>query len=243
MKYAWIPDLPDHRDMLFTASGLVRPLFIDRLGMSNPVEDQGHLGSCTGQATTSLVEITLGTPPLSRLMAYYLGRVIESTVKQDAGCAIRDVIKGISKQGIAEESTWPYDIAKFKRKPLKAAFTEAAKLVPKIARYERIQVLEYLKQALAEGKPVVFGFSVPAFFQEASIASTGWCPVPVSTDKIIGGHAVLAVGYDDTAPVPFIWVKNSWGTAWGIAGYFKMDQRWFTGPGGLTDDMWTIAAN
>lgn len=60
----------------------------------------------------------------------------------------------------------------------------------------------------------------------------------------IGGHATVAVGYDDRItsqnPRPFIWVRNSWGPNWDLQGYFKMDQAWFSDPRRLVDDMWII---
>jgi C1A family cysteine protease len=87
---------------------------------------------------------------------------------------------------------------------------------------------------------VTFGFSVPEYFEGPDVAKTGWVRFPTPADKMIGGHAVVAVGYDDTVTVPFVWVRNSWGVGWGLGGYFKMDQRWFTDTGRLTDDMWTV---
>jgi aminopeptidase C len=57
---------------------------------------------------------------------------------------------------------------------------------------------------------------------------------------MIGGHAVVAVGYDSSVSTPYVWVRNSWGVSWGLAGHFKMDERWFFDPRRLVDDMWVI---
>jgi C1A family cysteine protease len=54
---------------------------------------------------------------------------------------------------------------------------------------------------------------------------------------MLGGHAVLAVGYDDNAQ-RFI-VRNSWGRRWGIAGYFTMPYAYLADDN-LAADFWTI---
>lgn len=241
-KYAWTPDVPDHRDHVYQLNATVtHPPKVDRLGMGNRIEDQGQLGSCTGNSSTSAVEIITKYPgQLSRLMAYYEGRKLEGTVRQDAGAMIRDVIKGIKTVGICNEDLYPYNIAKFKSAPSAKAKKDALTLLPKIKSYQRLTTLDDVKNALAQGLPVVFGFSVPEFFESADVAKNGFVRLPTNADQMIGGHAVVAVGYDDTAPVPFVWVRNSWGVDWGIEGYFKMDQKWFTDPRRLVDDMWVM---
>ena len=47
--------------------------------------------------------------------------------------------------------------------------------------------------------------------------------MPTPGEKLLGGHAVLAVGYDE-AEQRFI-VRNSWGTGWGKKGYFTCPIR------------------
>jgi C1A family cysteine protease len=242
--YAWRPDVPDHRDQLYSVpveAVAALPPKVDRIGLGNRIEDQGQLGSCTGNSSTSAVEIITKYPgQLSRLMAYYEGRKIEGTVRQDAGAMIRDVIKGIQTYGVCNETLYPYVISKFTKAPTAAALKDAKKILPAIAGYQRLSTLADVKHALANGLPVVFGFSVPEFFESADVAKNGFVRMPTRSDKMIGGHAVVAVGYDDTAPTPFIWVRNSWGPDWGIQGYFKMDQKWFTDPSRLVDDMWVM---
>ena len=244
-KFAWKPDIPDHRDYYYTAPKAPKlPAYVDRIGMGNPIEDQGDLGSCTGNASTSALEIVTKSPQLSRLMAYYNGRAIEGTVPYDSGCYIRDVIKALSKTGCCNETLWPYVISKFATKPPASAYTQAAVVVPKVSSYQRALTLQDVKNALAQKLPVVFGFSVPQYFIDNTVATTGWVRLPTRNDYIIGGHATVAVGYDDRVtsanPKPFIWVRNSWGSSWGLQGYFKMDQAWFSDPRRLVDDMWVI---
>ena len=217
------------------------PAFVDRLGMSNPIEDQGQLGSCTGNSCTSALEIVLKTDTqYSRLMAYYNGREIEGTVNQDAGAQIRNVIKGLMKIGVSTEPTWPYKVKKFKTKPSTKAYKEASALIKSNTKlkYSRVSDLHTLKAFLSKGIPVVFGFSVPQTFEDLSGSFV--LKRPKKTDKFLGGHAVVAVGYDDRPKVPFVWVRNSWSASWGIDGYFKMTQDWFTDSRRLVDDLWAI---
>lgn len=240
-KFSWRPDVPDHRDYYFSAiPNLSIPKFVNRIGMEYPLDDQGNLGSCTGNAATAAIEIVAHTPELSRLMAYYLGRQLEGTTNSDSGAMIRDVVKGISRYGVCAESLWPYNISKFRYKPTASAYANAATLRPKIASYNRIVDLAGVKSSLAMGIPVIFGFAVPDYFVGRQVETTGWVRLPTRNDVMIGGHAVVAVGFDDRPSSKFIWARNSWGTNWGLGGYFKMDQAWFTDPRRIVDDMWAI---
>src|SRR5262249_61934311 len=68
---------------------------------------------------------------------------------------------------------------------------------------------------LAEGYPFVFGFTVYTKFESQEMARTGVLSMPGPDEDVVGGHAVLAVGYDDASET-FI-VRNSWGADWGQA--------------------------
>jgi len=239
--YGWVPDVSDHRDEYFKSTFGVRlPDHVSPLGTDNPIEHQGSLGSCVGQATTSALEIVLDCDPLSRLMAYYQARVLEGTVDIDAGAMIRDAIKGFIKHGCCNESSWEYDITKFATKPTDYCYEEAELTIPKISRYERITTLKDVKIALSNGLPVIFGFAVPDYFETEDYTDGHIVRLPTDRDSIVGGHAVVAVGYDDRSSDKFIWVRNSWGKEWGENGYFKMDQKWFSDRRRLCDDMWVI---
>ena len=54
---------------------------------------------------------------------------------------------------------------------------------------------------------------------------------------VLGGHAVLAVGYDD-AKQQFIF-RNSWSKKWGKAGYGFMQYAYLI-DANLADDYWTV---
>ena len=99
------------------------------------------------------------------------------------------------------------------------------------------QELAQLKGCLAAGYPVVYGFSVYESFESAVVSRTGHVPMPKPKERLVGGHAVVAVGYDD-AKERFI-VRNSWGASWGEEGYFTMPFAYLLDPN-LSDDFWTI---
>jgi C1A family cysteine protease len=244
--FGWIPDLPDRRDHMFAAAREVLtalPAAKDlRPQCPKEVYDQGQLGSCTGNAIAAAIEFDeikqkaadIFTP--SRLFIYYNERMMEGTVNSDSGAQIRDGIKTVAKQGACHEQIWPYEITKFRAKPSKVAYTDGAKHTA--VQYQRlIQTLTEMKGCLAAGYPFVFGFTVYESFESATVAKTGIVPYPSTGEKVLGGHAVLAVGYDD-ASQRFI-VRNSWGSGWGMKGYFTIPYSYLT-DNNLADDFWTI---
>lgn len=244
IKYGvWRPDVPDHRDFLAKKS-IARKTFVDRMAVNYHRENQGSLGSCTGNSGTSALELALQIPQvqLSRLFAYYTARSYEGTVKEDAGAQIRDVVKGLFKVGVPSETVWPYKIKQMAKKPSAEAYKRAAELAAHVKSiglvYERVPDLKTLLSALSNGQPVVFGFMVPQQFD--NMPKSYVLDLPKPKEPSLGGHAVFADGYDTRAKRPFVWVQNSWGKEWGLNGYFKMPFEWFTDDRRLVDDMWTF---
>lgn len=241
--YGWLPDIPDNRDHLYGAVRKIPALLPAKVDLSpgcSPVEDQKDLGSCTANALAGALEFLMKKDKaryidMSRLFIYYNERVVEHTVKTDSGAMIRDGIKTLSKQGACSEANWPYTIAKFAVKPPKACYTEA--LNYQILAYARINTVDEMRSCLADGYPVVFGFSVYESFESQQVSQTGVVDMPKAGEKMLGGHAVLAVGYDDAAK-RFL-VRNSWGTDWGQKGYFTMPYDYVANRN-LSDDFWTI---
>ncbi len=241
--YGWLPDIPDQRDHLY---GVVRkiparlPPSVDLRAGCSKVEDQGELGSCTANALAGALEFLMKKDKvkfadLSRLFIYYNERVIEHTVGTDAGAMIRDGIKTLAKQGVCTEKSWPYDIARFAVKPAKRCYAEA--LDYQIVSYARLATLDEMRACLADGFPFVFGFAVYESFESQQVMRTGVVEMPGSGERMLGGHAVLAVGYDDKAR-RFV-VRNSWGQTWGLKGYFTMPYAYLADRN-LSDDFWTI---
>lgn len=243
-RYGWTPDLPDRRDHLFAALSEVLqklPPSADLRAQCPPVYDQGQLGSCTANAIAGAMEFDRKKESLpdfmpSRLFVYYNERVIEGTVASDSGAQIRDGIKSVASQGVCSESEWPYDIAKFADKPGPQCYNDAT--LDKAVSYQRLtHNLNQMKGCLAGGYPFVFGFTVYESFESQDVANTGIAPMPQSGEQVVGGHAVLAVGYDDGQQRFF--VRNSWGTGWGMQGYFTLPYAYLI-DANLADDYWTI---
>jgi C1A family cysteine protease len=210
--------------------------------MCSAVEDQGNLGSCTAQALAGALECLdlrdgRGYQDLSRLFIYYNERVIEHTVTVDSGAMLRDGIKTLAKQGTCLEKLWPYVTGKFRFKPSPNCYRDAADR--QITSYHRILDVAGMRGCLAEGFPFVFGFMVYEGFQSTAVARSGRVGMPRRGERALGGHAVMAVGYDD-AEKRFL-VRNSWGVKWGMDGYFTFPYAYLESRD-LSDDFWTIRA-
>jgi C1A family cysteine protease len=241
-RFGWKPDLPDHRDLKYSAPRRAKlPSKVDLAAECPPVYDQGQLGSCSANAIGAAFEFELLKQKLpdfmpSRLFIYYNERVIENTVNSDSGAQIRDGIKSISAQGVCSETIWPYVISEFEKKPFLACYQEA--LNNKAVAYYRVaQRLTQLKGCLASGYPVVIGFTVYSAFESPAVAKSGVLNLPAKGEKVVGGHAVLVVGYDNSSR-RFI-VRNSWGAGWGKKGYFTMPYDYLTNDD-LSSDFWTV---
>jgi C1A family cysteine protease len=243
-RYGWVPDIPDQRDHTYAVSAeLVAnvPDSVDLRSQCPAVYDQGQLGSCTGNAIAGAIEFerikqNLNIFVPSRLFIYYNERVMENTVASDSGAQIRDGIKSVATQGDCPEDEWPYIISKYADQPPQSCYDDALKY--KAVQYQSVtQNLADMQGCLASGYPFVFGFTVYKSFESPAVAKTGDVPMPKSGESTIGGHAVLAVGYDNGDRV-FI-VRNSWGPGWGDAGYFYMPYAYLLDDN-LSDDLWTI---
>ena len=243
--YGWLPDLPDGRDLLYAAAPKPLAKLPEKVDLSPgcpPVYDQGQLGSCTANAIAGALQFDQKKQRLkqvftpSRLFIYYNERAMEGTIESDSGAAIRDGVKSVAKRGAPRETSWPYKIEDFRDKPSREAYAEGKK--HQAIRYLRVtQSLSQLKGCLAEGFPVIFGFSVYESFESPRVAKTGEVEMPRASESFMGGHAVLAVGYDERSQ-RFI-VRNSWGKGWGKRGYFTMPYPYLL-QSSLSRDFWTI---
>lgn len=173
----------------------------------------------------------------ARLFTYYATRKIEGTTGQDSGASIRDAIKSGVLYGVADEASYPYDVTKFKTKPPASVWTAAA--AHKVTSYHAIADgdLETMKAALVGGNLVGFGFTVYDAMMSAEVAASGVLSRPKPGEAVQGGHAVALVGYDD-ARGAFL-VRNSWGTGWGLGGYFWMAYD-YVGDTSLASDFWVV---
>ena len=238
--YGWVPDIPDSRDLYYSAirTRLKTAPAVDLRASCSAVENQGRLGSCTANALAGNLEFLDNKADgvymdVSRLFIYFNERALQGSEAEDSGASLRNGIKTLAKAGACSEKIWPYDIARFADKPSTRCYTEA--LGHRIVSYHRIVGLNEMLACLSEGFPFVFGFAVYESLQTPQVARTGKVPMPKKTERMLGGHAVMAVGYDQKKK-QFI-VRNSWGEAWGMKGYFTMPFAYLET---LAADFWTV---
>lgn len=239
--YGWMPQLPDHRDHAFAVrEGLTLPSAVDLRLQDSPIEDQLNLGSCTAFATGAAIRFGRRKEGLqdfvtSHLFLYYNSRSwMQKGV--DSGATIRDSIKAAAKQGDCPESEWPYDISQFASKPTAQAYVDAK--TDRALKYQSVaQNLTVMKNCLAQNLPFVIGISVYQSFESQAVADTGMVPLPKNNEQLLGGHALLCLGYQDS-DLQFI-VRNSWGSGFGDGGYVYLPYAYLL-DSGLSSDFWVI---
>ncbi len=227
----WRPSLPVHKRTMMFASPYQRAMYppvVDLRPGCPPVYNQGQLGSCTGNALAALVQfdrIKQGHPDAaripSRLMIYYEERRIEGTIPVDAGAQGYDGITALQQVGTCFEDGpdgWPYDTSQFAVQPPLPCYGVALRDLA-VQAFQVSQDIDQIRGCLATGFPVAFGFTCYSALDSANVAQTGLLPMPGAGEEPIGGHEVLAVGYDD--PSRTLILRNSWGE-WGDGGHFYM---------------------
>lgn len=241
--FGWELDPPDRRDYHYLPPIPPErlPKVVDLRPLCPPVYDQKGLNSCTANATAAAVEFDLMKERRervilpSRLFLYYNSRALERKEGSNVGVYIRDAIKAVAGRGDCPESLWPYVERKFAIRPSKKCYERALKY--KAVQYYRVhRDLDDLRACLTSGYPFVFGFSAHEKFRDV-VRSTGILEMPTPGEKLIGKHAVLAVGYDK--PHRRLIVRNSWGARFGLKGYFTMPYEYLLEED-LTADFWTI---
>ena len=239
--YGWKRQLPDRRDRIWHAKAEPLPVKADlRNANMPPVYDQGELGSCTANAIAAAFDYEhssqgLGFLSPSRLFIYANERLLEGTsLSEDSGAEIRDGVKTLSQLGVCAEDLWPYDVTQFSVKPPQGCYDAATHDL--VLQYQSVTQGIAVRYAIAQGFPVIFGFSVYDSFESESVAQSGIVPMPGINEPIVGGHAVVAVGYDLTEGVYI--VRNSWGQ-WGQSGYCTMPIEYLDSPD-LASDFWCL---
>jgi C1A family cysteine protease len=214
------------------------PKIVDLRDKMPEIYDQGNLGSCTSNALCGLVgyvkpSIKYG----SRLFHYYNERKLENNIPDDAGATLFSGIKVLKKYGVCQETEWPYDIDKFAVKPPKSCYKNALQNVAlKVKNIPNDK--DTMKNSLHKGYPFVVGFLVYESFESQQVSDTGVIPMPkLAKETLLGGHAVLCVGYNENKKVWII--RNSWGKEWGDAGYGYMPYKYLTSD--LASDFWSIS--
>lgn len=226
-------------------------------GHLSPVEDQGPIGSCTAQAVVGLIEYLMRAGggdghDMSRLFVYKMSRRLLGW-EGDTGAYLRTAIKSVALFGLPPEEEWPYDVARYNEEPLAYHFAFAQNF--KATTYARLDgygdgkaTLDSVKRCLQDGFPVVFGFPVYSSIDAVGLQGRYVIPNPNHLDALRGGHAVLAVGYDDNLETSLpgaakrtrgaLLIRNSWGVDWGVAGYAYLPYEYVYGL--LAVDFWTV---
>jgi C1A family cysteine protease len=223
----------------------------------SPVEDQESLGSCTAHAGVGLVEYFERRAynkhiDASRLFLYKATRnLIHQT--GDTGAFIRTTMGALILFGVPPEEYWPYVTSDFDKEP--SAFCYSFGQSYQAISYYRLDppgtvkndLLSQIKTNLTADLPSMFGFTVYNSMGQAS--ETGKIPFPADGERIVGGHAVVAAGYDDTMEITntnpgakktkgALLIRNSWGTGWGDGGYGWLPYDYVAK--GLAIDWWSL---
>jgi C1A family cysteine protease len=234
---------------------------VDLRPWCSPVEDQGDLGSCSANAGVGLVEYfekrAFGKYiNASRLFLYKVTRNLLHW-KGDSGAFLRSTMESMVLFGVPPEEYWPYKIADFEVEP--SAFLYAFADNYKTIQYYRLDpsgtpknlLLDRIKLYLCSGLPSMFGFTVYSSISQAE--NTGKIPYPTLGEKVVGGHAVDAVGYDNSIEITnsnmggsitkgALLIRNSWGTSWGgMGGYLWLPYDYVLS--GLAVDWWSVLKN
>lgn len=217
MLFGCRKDKKDKRDYLMSAylPVLKLPKRIDYTERMTAVRDQGDEGTCVGFSSVAGMkeyQEKIDWKKYVELSPRFLYSECKKIDKlKSEGTTIRTAMKVLKKKGVCREVFWPYKPHQ-KDKPKAGAALDAKKNV--VLGYARIADLYELKASLAQKGPCVIGVEV---FRGMMETKTGHVPMPKRGEKLLGGHAICPVGYNDNKAL--IKFKNSWSEKWGDKGY------------------------
>jgi C1A family cysteine protease len=232
------------------------PASVDLRAWCSPIENQGQLGSCTANAGVGLFEYfekkaSSSYIDASRLFLYKTTRKLLG-LTGDTGAYLRSTAEAMLLFGVPPEKYYPYDISKFDDEPTAFLYSFGGNYkAVDYYRYDppgtpKAQLLSSIKNNLAAGLPSMFGFTVYSSISQA--AGSGEIPFPSTGEKVLGGHAICSVGYDDAKVITnannkkstkgALLIRNSWGTSWGNSGYGWLPYDYVLN--GLASDWWSL---
>lgn len=211
------------------------PANVDLRPGFQPVYNQGMTNACVGFSTVAGLGEYMAhkrgwNMRFSPRYLWNLGRKAEGSVNQNVGMYLEDAIKIMDNLGMIPEQAYPFTTTNADDPAFNNVLTQlpSNQMIEDAKKYrisqgwERIPSVHAMKKALAEGKPVVFAMMI---FSNIQDGANGMVPMPGPNDQPLGGHAILAVGYDNARRV-FIF-RNSWGAEWGDKGYGYLPYDYF----------------
>ena len=206
----------------------------------------GFCGTAANEITQYYANNNAWGPILSPLYLYYAERVkIEKyKITADPGAQMVDIPEALQQYGECIETDYAYPVnanetagptsTAFKTAPSAAAVSNALlyKIGPSASNYGMVAQGDTatVKALLRQNIPVCMGFNVYdnrsyTIFEGLNTSSYTYSPLTSTGTlksglSLLGGHANIIYGYDDTKGV-FL-MENSWGTSWGNAGYWYL---------------------
>lgn len=203
---------------------------------------QGPIESCTAHAVAAALYLLHHVQP-SRLALYWAARALRRKIPFDSGAMLHHAVKAAQRYGVVAEKRWPYRPAKASRATLRFPGFSPPVRRPPVGHRLGIQPrrlprdLDMMKACLAQGHPIVFGLWVHSSFWDAAGRPQSVIPVPRKGERRRGGHAVVAIGYDD-AKGAFL-IRNSWGEHVQEGGHFWLPYCFMLEPR-LATDFWIL---
>jgi len=223
-RYGTHPDIPDHRDHYFKPPATDPPVSVDLRPHCPPIYNQQRLNSCSANAIAAALwfearKQNRRCPSPSRLFIYFNERAREHRIEGNLPVSLRDGYKSVISHGVCAENLWPYRVHRFRERPHRTCYSAAR--LQRVVSYARLhRKLDSMKGCLALGHPFTVGISVHESFEQPRMKHSGRGALPRRGERLLGGHAVVVVGYND-AHQRFI-LRNSWGRQWGLQGYFTL---------------------